>query len=266
MHKSIVGQCHFFIRKYHQIGSDGILGHMPEFDTTTYDLPSDQADSSKLNRLRAAVLGANDGIVSVSSVIMGVAGASSDVRAISLAGLAALVAGALSMAVGEYVSVSSQSDAQKAYIELEKEDLRDNPEEELDELAREYEKLGVSRSTALQVAKELTQKDALRAHLRIHFNIDPDDISSPGQAAIASLLAFTVGGLMPFLVMLFSPNEWRVVATSAAVLIALLIVGFLSADVGNASKKRAILRVVIGGMLAMIVTYGVGVLFGTQIG
>ena len=118
---------------------------MPEFDNTKYDLPSDQADNSRLNKLRAAVLGANDGIVSVSSLVMGVAGATNDTRAISIAGLAALIAGALSMAVGEYVSVSSQSDAEKAYIRLEKEDLRDNPEYELDELAREYMKHGVSK-------------------------------------------------------------------------------------------------------------------------
>lgn len=239
---------------------------MPEFDTETYDLPSDQADNGKLNKLRAAVLGANDGIVSVSSVVMGVAGASSDTRAIGIAGLAALVAGALSMAVGEYVSVSSQSDAEKAYIRLEKQDLRENPDDELDELAREYEKLGVSRRTAQQVARELTKKDALRAHLRVHFNLDPDDINSPWQAAIASLAAFTTGGLIPFLVMMLSAPEWRIWSTSGAVLVALIAVGYLSARVGNASKRRAVLRVVIGGMLAMIVTYGVGVLFGIQVG
>ena len=178
---------------------------MPEFDNTKYDLPSDQADNSKLNKLRAAVLGANDGIVSTSSVVMGVAGATGDAKAITLAGLAALVAGALSMAVGEYVSVSSQSDAEKAYIRLEQEDLRDNPEYELDELAREYMKHGVSKKTAHVVAAELTKKDALKAHLRMHFNIDPEEVVSPWHAAVASLLAFTVGGIIPFVAIIVSP-------------------------------------------------------------
>ena len=239
---------------------------MPEFDNTIYDLPSDQADNSRLNKLRAAVLGANDGIVSISSVVMGVAGATSDSKAISIAGLAALIAGALSMAVGEYVSVSSQSDAEKAYIRLEKEDLRDNPEYELDELAREYMKHGVSEKTAHQVAAELTKKDALRAHLRMHFNIDPDDINNPWHAAIASLLAFTLGGIVPFLTIVLFPPESRILATIVAVLGCLFAVGYLSARAGGAHKGRAVMRVVVGGVLAMAITYGVGVLFGTSIG
>ncbi len=239
---------------------------MPEFDNTKYDLPSDQANNQMLNKLRAAVLGANDGIVSISALVMGVAGASNDTRAITIAGLAALIAGALSMAVGEYVSVSSQSDAEKAYIELEKEDLADNPEHELDELAREYMKLGLSRKTADIVAKELTKKDALRAHLRVHFNIDPDDINSPWAAAIASLVAFTAGGLVPFLTIVFTPVNIRVQATAIAVFIALCGVGYLSARAGNASKTRAMTRVVIGGVVAMAITYYVGVIFGTSVG
>lgn len=239
---------------------------MPEFDNTKYDLPSDMADNSKLNKLRAAVLGANDGIVSVSSVVMGVAGATSDTKAISLAGLAALVAGALSMAVGEYVSVSSQSDAEKAYIQLEKADLRDNPEMELDELAREYMKHGLSDKLAHQVAVELTEKDALKAHLRMHFNLGPDDINNPWHAAIASLLAFTVGGSIPFLAIILFPPHLRIGATVVAVLVSLIGVGYLSAKAGNASKTRAVLRVVSGGLAAMAVTYFVGVLFSTTVG
>lgn len=239
---------------------------MPEFDNEKYDLPSDQADNSKLNKLRAAVLGANDGIVSISSIVMGVAGATTDTKAITLAGLAALVAGALSMAVGEYVSVSSQSDAEKAYIREEMRDLEEMPEHELDELAREYQKLGVSKKTSLQVAKELTAKDALRAHLHVHFNLDPGDINSPWQAAVASLISFTLGGLVPFLAIVFAPSQWRVAATTLAVLVALILVGYLSAQAGNASKPRAISRVVFGGLLAMGITYYVGVLFGTTVG
>lgn len=239
---------------------------MAEYDTTTYDLPSDMANNSKLNKLRAAVLGANDGIVSISSLVMGVAGATSDSKAIAIAGLAALIAGALSMAVGEYVSVSSQSDAEKAYIAEETIDLKERPEEELEELAREYEKLGLTKKTAKEVAKELTAKDALAAHLHVHFNLDPDDINNPWHAAIASLIAFTVGGLVPFLTMILSPVSIRIWTTSFAVLIALFCVGYISARVGNASKGRAVARVVFGGLLAMAITYYVGVLFGTTVG
>lgn len=239
---------------------------MAEYDTTTYDLPSDMANNSKLNKLRAAVLGANDGIVSISSLVMGVAGATSDSKAIAIAGLAALIAGALSMAVGEYVSVSSQSDAEKAYIAEETIDLKERPEEELEELAREYEKLGLTKKTAKEVAKELTAKDALAAHLHVHFNLDPDDINNPWHAAIASLIAFTAGGLVPFLtIILFSP-ELRIPATVVAVLVCLVVVGYLSARAGNADKTRAIVRVVFGGLAAMGITYLVGVLFGTSVG
>jgi VIT1/CCC1 family predicted Fe2+/Mn2+ transporter len=238
---------------------------MAEYDKTKYELPSDAADNSKLNKLRAAVLGGNDGIVSVSSIAMGVAGATSDTKSIALASLAALVAGALSMAVGEYVSVSSQSDAEKAYVALEKEDLRKDPDGELDELAREYQKLGVSRETAQRVAAELTEKDALRAHLHVHFNLDPDDINNPWQAAIASLLSFTAGGLVPFLAMILAPAPWRELVTVAAVVVALITIGYLSAVAGKAPRARAIVRVVTGGLIAMIITYGVGVLFGHSV-
>lgn len=239
---------------------------MPEFDNTQYDLPSDQAGNSKLNKLRAAVLGANDGIVSISSVVMGVAGATSDTKSITIAGLAALIAGALSMAVGEYVSVSSQSDAEKAYIREEKKDLRETPDYELDELAREYIKQGLSSKLAHQVAGELTKKDALRAHLRMHFNLDPDDINNPWHAAIASLIAFTIGGAVPFMTIVFIPPTWRIPATVAAVVVALFTVGYMSAIAGDASKRRAITRVIFGGMLAMGITYAVGLLFGTTVG
>lgn len=239
---------------------------MAEYDTKKYDLPSDEAGNSKLNQLRAAVLGANDGLVSISSIVMGVAGATSDSKAIAIAGLAALIAGALSMAVGEYVSVSSQSDAEKAYIEMEKADLEQNPEHELDELAREYQKLGLSAKTSHLVAEELTEADALKAHLHVHFNLDPDDINSPWQAAIASLFAFTIGGLVPFLAMVFLPVSMRIWGTVAAVIVALVVVGYLSARAGKASKVRAISRVLIGGLLAMAITYGVGHLFGTSVG
>ena len=227
------------------------------------DLPSDRASANRLNGLRAAVLGANDGIVSTSSVVMGVAGATSDHHSIVVAGLAALVAGALSMAVGEYVSVSSQSDAEKAFIRQEKHWLRTRPQAELAQLAGEYEKLGVSKKTSLKVAQELTASNPLRAHLRAHFNLDPDDVNSPVLAAIASLVAFTIGGLVPFLAVVFAPESFRLGATLTAVGFALIVTGHLSATAGNASKLRAIARVLAGGLVAMLVTYAIGSIFGT---
>lgn len=219
-----------------------------------------------LNKLRAAVLGANDGVVSVSSVVMGVAGAGADWHAIFIAGLAALVAGALSMAVGEYVSVSSQSDAEKAFIKREKHMLENDPDGELEQLADAYIKQGVSNATAHTVARELTANDALQAHLRIHSNIDENDINNPMHAAISSLVAFTLGGAIPFLTMILSPANVQIWTTTGAVIVSLTIVGYLSATVGGASRRRAMIRVLFGGLLAMAATYGVGVLFGTTVG
>lgn len=239
---------------------------MPQPTIAIDMLPSDKLENGKLNKLRAAVLGANDGIVSVSSIVMGVAGATQDSRTIGVAGLAALIAGALSMAVGEYVSVSSQSDAEKAYIAYEKKRLQTMPDVELDQLAREYMKHGVSQQTAKQVAQELTKKDALGAHLRMHYNLDPNDINSPISAAVASFLAFSAGGLIPFLTVVLVSPDWRIWATMGAVTITLIGVGLLSAIAGNASKTRATARIVVGGILAMVITYGVGAIFGVAVG
>lgn len=224
------------------------------------------ASNAMLNKLRAAVLGANDGIVSTAAVVMGVAGATNDAKTIFTAGMAALVAGALSMAVGEYVSVSSQSDAEKAYIERERQALRDHPAEEFEELVKAYQNRGVSHGTAKKVAKELTEGDVLKAHLEVEFGLDEDDISSPLAAGIASLLSFTAGGLVPFLAILLAPTAIHLWVTVAAVIMALLVTGYLSATVGNASRPRAMARVVIGGSLAMAITYYVGVVFGTVAG
>lgn len=221
--------------------------------------------NATLNKLRAAVLGANDGIVSTSSVVMGVAGATNNKGAIFTAGMAALVAGALSMAVGEYVSVSSQSDAEKAYIAKERRELRENPEEEFEELVAAYVARGVNPKTARQVAKELTADNALKAHLQIEFSLDEADISSPTHAAVASLISFTIGGLVPFLTIIFAPSGSRIVLTIIAVLVSLVFTGFMSAYVGNAPRGRAIGRVLIGGIVAMAVTYTVGRLFGAAV-
>jgi VIT1/CCC1 family predicted Fe2+/Mn2+ transporter len=222
--------------------------------------------NAHLNRMRAAVLGANDGIVSVSSIIVGVAGATNNRGAIFTAGVAGLVAGAFSMAVGEFVSVGSQRDTEEAYIAVEKRRLRDHADEELEELAGLYEAKGMSAKTALQVAKELTEHDVIKAHLDAEFGIDEEDLNSPGQAAVTSMVAFTLGGVIPLIAVLsVSGRTSRIVATFIAVLIALVITGYLSATVGNASRRKAIVRVVVGGTLAMTATYLVGRAFGTVI-
>ncbi len=224
-----------------------------------------ESTNALLNKMRAAVLGANDGIVSTSAVVMGVAGATSDNQAIATAGFAALVAGALSMAVGEYVSVSSQSDAEKSFIRREKKLLKKNPVEEEAQLAEYYKNQGVSPKTAKLVAADLSRSNALGAHLRMHFGIDEDDINSPWQAAIASLIAFTAGGLVPFLAVVATPDGLKLQATFVAVLIALVATGYFSARAGSAHKGRAVTRVVVGGTLAMLLTYAIGMLFGVAV-
>lgn len=227
---------------------------------------SEAISHAKSNWLRAAVLGANDGIVSVSSIILGVAGATNSRGAIFTAGMAGLVAGALSMGVGEYVSVSSQSDTEKAYIAAEKKQLKLHPEEEFDELVEMYQAKGMSAKTARQVATELTDHDPVKAHLEVEFGIDEGDLNSPTHAALASMLSFTIGGLVPLLAVLSTSDHLRrIEATFIAVLAALCATGYLSATVGGASRRRAMLRVIIGGMIAMVVTYAIGHAFGTVI-
>jgi vacuolar iron transporter family protein len=222
--------------------------------------------SRRLNWLRAAVLGANDGIVSVAGVVVGVAGASTLRGPIFTAGLAALVAGAVSMALGEFVSVSSQRDSESAQLAMERRELRHMPDAELAELTAIYQRRGLSPQTAARVAQELTAHDALTAHARAELNIDPDELSSPWQAAAASAAAFTVGALLPFAAILLPPSSSRVPVTFVAVLAALAVTGALSARIGRARAGRAVLRVVLGGAAGLTLTYGIGHLFGTALG
>ncbi|HEY0934203.1 MAG TPA: VIT family protein, partial [Trebonia sp.] len=228
--------------------------------------PHDGGIAGRLNWLRAAVLGANDGIVSVAGIVVGVAGATSARGPIFTAGLAGLVAGVVSMALGEYVSVSSQRDSQRAQISQEKRELADSPEAELTELTALYQSKGLSPATARAVAAELTSSGALAAHLDVELHIDPDDIPSPLQAAAASALSFTSGALLPLLAILLPPASVRVPVTFAAVLVALGLTGTLSARLGGSAIRPAVLRVVIGGALGLAFTYGVGHLFGTAVG
>jgi vacuolar iron transporter family protein len=219
--------------------------------------------ASKLNWLRAGVLGANDGIVSVAAIVVGVAGATPATPAILAAGAAGLVGGALSMALGEYISVSSSKDTTTALIAKERQELLDSPDEELAELTSLYEARGLTPTTAARVARELTAHDALRAHLEVELNIDQDDVASPWNAAGASALAFTIGALLPLLAILLPPPEIRIPVTFVAVLVALVLTGALSAWVGGARPVRPIVRVVLGGTLALGVTFAIGTLLGT---
>ncbi|WP_030483773.1 VIT1/CCC1 transporter family protein [Nocardioides aequoreus] len=224
--------------------------------------PHDDGLHGRLNALRAAVLGANDGIVSVAGLVMGVAGATTDRGVIAVAGVAGLVSGALSMAAGEYVSVSTQRDTEGALVEKERRELAEEPEDELAELTQLYVDKGLSPGLAGQVATELTAGDALRAHLDVELGIDPDALVSPWQAAWASMLSFTVGALLPLLTILAFPAGLRAWVTVAAVALALALTGWLSARAGDAPVAPAVRRVVLGGTLAMAVTYGIGSLLG----
>ncbi len=227
--------------------------------------PHNENSTSKLNALRAAVLGADDGIVSVAGIVLGVAGATSSRGAIFTAGIAGLVAGAMSMAAGEYVSVSSQKDTEKALLKKEKAELRDYPNEELEELASIYRAKGMSRKTSYQVAKELMDHDALAAHAEAELGLNPDMLVNPWEAAISSMFSFIAGAFIPLLAIMLSPKNSRVLITFIAVVLALTITGILSARLGGANRVRAAIRVVIGGVLAMIITYMIGKAVGTTI-
>jgi VIT1/CCC1 family predicted Fe2+/Mn2+ transporter len=225
-------------------------------------------DSHYINRsnwLRAAVLGANDGIISISSIAIGVAAASHSREPIVLATVAGLVAGALSMAAGEYVSVSSQTDIEKADIAREAVELKEMPEEELQILAQIYERRGLKKETALQVAKELTAADALGAHVRDELGITEMSQANPLQAASASGAAFTIGGVLPLLVALFAPLEIMEYFLYLSTLIFLMILGSVSAKTGGSSVWKAVIRVTIWGAIAMGITAYVGSLFGVNV-
>lgn len=225
--------------------------------------PHRDGTAQRLNWLRAGVLGANDGIVSVAALVVGVAGATTNTAVILTAGVAALVGGGISMALGEYVSVSSQRDSERALIAKERRELLESPEEELAELAGIYRSKGLSEETSWQVATELTKHDALAAHLSAELNIVENDVASPWHAAFASAVAFLIGGLLPLIVILLPPAAWRVPATFVVVLIALAATGLVGAHLGGSSRLTAAVRVVVGGALALIVTFAIGALLGT---
>lgn len=236
-----------------------------EKETITIDNYLDSHYIHRSNWLRAAVLGANDGIISISSLAIGVAAASSTREPIVLATVAGLVAGALSMAAGEYVSVSSQTDTEKADIEREIKELEEMPEEELKILAQIYEKRGLKKETAMQVAIEFTEKDALGAHIRDELGINEISQANPIQAAISSGAAFTVGGVLPLLVILFAPIKNMEYWLYAFTIIFLMVLGSIAAKTGGSSVKKAILRITIWGTIAMVLSALVGYIFGVRV-
>ncbi len=221
--------------------------------------------AGRLNWLRAGVLGANDGIVSVAGLVVGVAGATSARGAIFTAGLAGLVAGAVSMALGEYVSVSSQRDSETAQLQKERNELKNTPEQELDELTAIYMAKGLTPQTARRVAMELTVRDDLAAHAEAELRVDPENLASPLHAAVASAASFVCGALLPLIAILLPPAPWRVGVTVAAVLASLAVTGAVSARIGGSNPRRAVARVVLGGAAGLVLTYAIGHLFGAAI-
>ncbi|MGL3807129.1 VIT1/CCC1 transporter family protein [Paeniglutamicibacter sp. R2-26] len=226
--------------------------------------PHDAGVAARLNWLRAGVLGANDGIVSVAAVVVGVAGASTATGPIVAAGAAAAIGGAISMALGEYVSVSSSADSQRALIEKERRELEEMPEAELEELTAIYRSKGLSEHTAAQVAKELTAHDALSAHLEAELHLDEDEVASPWHAAFASAIAFSIGAALPFATAVFLPGPLKIPVTFIAVLLALAVTGALGARLGGAPMLRPTLRVLVGGAAALGVTFAIGSWLGVS--
>jgi len=221
--------------------------------------------ASRLNWLRAGVLGANDGIVSTAGLVVGVAGATTARGTIFTAGIAGLTAGVVAMALGEYVSVSSQRDSEAAQLAVERRELAETPDQELAELTAIYQSKGLSASTAHLVATELSAHNVLAAHSEAELRLDPTEIVNPWHAALASALSFTLGALLPLLAILLPPAAWRVPVTVVVVLAALALTGAGSARIGGGVTRRSVIRVVTGGALGLAVTYGIGHLLGAAI-
>jgi len=222
--------------------------------------------SGRSGWLRAAVLGSNDAIVSTASLMVGVASSSASTHAVLIAGLAGLVAGAMSMAVGEYLSVSSQRDAERADIDREEQELATAPQAELNELATIYSKRGLDKELSLKVAEQLSAHDRLGAHLRDELGIDPLALAQPRQAAWISAISFSTFALLPIVALLASPARWHIAAIAAGSLVSLAVLGALGAYLGGARMVPATLRVTLGGGLAMAVTAVVGRLLGAAVG
>lgn len=221
--------------------------------------------SNDLNKLRASVLGANDGIVSTAGIVLGVAGAAASKETILIAGFAGLVAGAISMAAGEFVSVSSQRDSEKAFLSRRRAHISMNHDSVAEELVELYVAKGFMKKTAEKAAAELKERGHLNQELEKESGVDPEDISNPWHAAIASAISFTVGAVVPLIAIAVSPDDWRVPVTALAVLLCLIAAGAFSAHASQASKRKAALRIVVWGVSAMVITYAIGHIIGISI-
>ncbi len=218
----------------------------------------------RLNWLRAGVLGANDGIVSIAALVVGVAAATSDTGPILIAGTAGIIAGSLSMALGEFVSVSSQRDSEASLIKRERQELEDNPEAELLELAELYQQRGLTAATAAAVARELTDHDAVAAHLEAELGINELELTNPWHAAISSALSFLAGSALPMIAILLGPEDLRIPLTFAASLLALGLTGGIGAYLGQSPILRPVMRVMGGGALALAISWGIGTALGVS--
>ena len=218
----------------------------------------------RLNWLRAGVLGANDGIVSIAALLVGVAAATSDTGPILIAGTAGIIAGSLSMALGEFVSVSSQRDSEASLIKRERQELEDNPEAELRELAELYQQRGLTAATAAAVARELTDHDAVAAHLEAELGINELELTNPWHAAISSALSFLAGSALPMIAILLGPEDLRIPLTFAASLLALGLTGGIGAYLGQSPILRPVMRVMGGGALALAISWGIGTALGVS--
>jgi VIT1/CCC1 family predicted Fe2+/Mn2+ transporter len=238
----------------------------PQLEALSVDLGKATSNSRKLNWLRAGVLGANDGVVAIAGLVIGVAASGADTATVLVAGLAGLAAGALSMAAGEYVSVSTQRDTEAALLAEERQELEDNPEAELKELAYMYQLKGLSPDLAHTVAVELTAHDALAAHAEVELRFNHEELTNPWHASGASMAAFISGSALPLLSILLVPEPFRIPITVVAAALSLILTGWVSAALGRGSKSAAVLRNLIWGLAAMAITYGIGALVGTHVG
>lgn len=218
-------------------------------------------NNSEMGGLRAAVLGANDGIVSIAGLVIGVAGAGQSKLAILTAGLAGIVAGAMSMAAGEYVSVCTQRDSEKSMLSHEKQELLDHPKQEFQDLVKAYEADGLSKSEATDVAKEMSKGNVFKVHADIDLHIDPKHLTNPWSSVFASAGSFVLGAIIPLIAVMIPIDGFDVPITFGAVIFALIITGTLSAKASGAKVSKSVLRVVLGGVIAMTITFVIGNIF-----
>lgn len=215
----------------------------------------------RLNWLRAGVLGANDGIVSIAALLLGVIATGMGDGAILLAGIASTIAGAVSMALGEYVSVSAQRDSEKSLVALERRELKEQPEEEHQELVGILSGYGISKETAVKAAREIEKSDPLAAHLKLELGMDSDELTSPVAAAVSSAISFLAGALLPMLSVFLAPDGTKAMVVTIVTLLTLALTGYISAMLSGTSRVRSCLRLLIGGALGLALTYGLGSLF-----